>query len=446
MQPQNIAGLPKRLLSALGDRRLGPVLMTTGAGWVSRFATAIAQFAAIRLLTDRLGVDGYSAFAVITGLLAWFMLADLGFGFAIQNHISHSRVDGLAWEPVVRRALAQLGRWLIVIWLAIAALAPLAGPYLLADYHSVSATEATLAFTASGTLLSATGALSILLKIQFAEHRGYVAHLVTGGSAVAGLALLAVLLSFHVDHMLVWAIIAYYVPGVVLPLFLLARLCRMLHQTAALPDSLQRQSRRFLLFAALSALVLNVDYIILARAVRADQLLIYAIINKVYALIFILYNSILQAYWPVIAEALRRGDIVAVRVSIRRCMAVGCAIVLGGTLAFIAAADWITALLAPVEHPIIPVFLVLLYAGYWLLRVWTDVFGIIIMSSGQVGYLCRIVSLQAAVSVPSAYVGAMLFGVPGLIVGFSVGYLATVAWIMPRHVLRYLETSSKAAE
>lgn len=435
----NRTGWRGRLLARLDDQRFVPILVTTGVGWISRFATAAAQFVAIRLLTDHLGIDGYGAFAVITGLLAWFMLADFGFGSAIQNYISHARVDGEAWPPVVRRVAERVGLGLLASWIVVALLSPFAGPYLLADFHSVSTSEAVAAFGMFGFLATATGALSVMLKIQFAQHRGYVAHLITGGSAVVGLSLLAIALSVDTGYPFVVAIAAYYAPGVLLPLVLLVRFLRGTGRSASISSAIIQQARVFLLFTTLSALILNVDYIILARAVPARDLLVYAIMSKVYALIFILYNSVLQAYWPVSAESIRRGDADAVRSSIRRCILIGASIVLVGTLAFVVTSQWISMLLAPAERPVIPVLLLLLYAGYWLLRVWTDVFGTIVMSAGEVGYLCRIVPLQALVSVPAAYVGAQWLGISGLIAGLCLGYIATVAWMMPRHVYRCLD-------
>jgi hypothetical protein len=265
---------------------MGPLVVTTCAGWASRVVAAVAQFGAIRLLTDSLGIGGYSAFAVITGLLAWFMLADLGFGAAVQNYISHARVDGADWQPVVRRIVGRLSLTLVILWLATAGAAPWAGPYLLADYKGVSTRDAMLGFGAFGILMSATGVLSIMLKIQFAQHRGYLAHIITGVSAAAGLLLLAIVLTLPLAHLLVWAIVAYYLPGVLLPLLLLVRLVRRAAPArAATPRFVAQQAGVFLLFAALSALVLNVDYIILARTVTPRELLLYAIVSKVYALI-----------------------------------------------------------------------------------------------------------------------------------------------------------------
>lgn len=437
--------MTSRISSYLRNAQIVPLILTTGAGWSTRFATAAAQFVAIRLLTDRLNADGYGAFAVISGLLAWFMLADLGFGSAIQNHISKARVDGEEWHAVVFRVLRRLSVILMGIWVLVAAVAPWAGPYLLAGYPRISTVEATIAFAIFGILLSATGALSIILKVQFAEHRGYIAHLVTGLAAIAGLALLAVVLSLSIDHLLVWSILAYYFPGVFFPIVLLVWMGRSRESSAAhatIPLDLKKQARVFLIFAILSAAILNVDYIILSRTVSPHELLTYAIISKAYALIYVLYNSILQAYWPISAEAMNRGDAAMVRQSIRRCIAAGAAIVVGGTLFLILGIDRIALLLAPSEHPVVPPFLIALFALYWLLRVWTDVFGVIIMSSGQVGYLCRIVPIQALVSVPCAYLGAKFFGVAGLMVGLSVGYVSTVAWMMPRHIILHLKTMS----
>ena len=66
----------------------------TFSGWFYRIVMALAQVISIPIILRCLGVDSYAIFAVITGLVAWFNLADLGFGYSIQNHISILRVEG----------------------------------------------------------------------------------------------------------------------------------------------------------------------------------------------------------------------------------------------------------------------------------------------------------------------------------------------------------------
>lgn len=419
-----------------------PAKLTVVAGWTGRLVTAAAQFISIRLITQTLGLDTYGAFAVITGFLVWFMLADLGFGAALQNHISQSRADGAGWQAAVRSVAGLLAGTTLVLSVLVLAVSPWAGPYFLSVYGTISSAEATASFAAFGILTLLAGALSIMLKVQFAEHRGYVAHAVTGGGAAAGLLCLALVMACHPQNGLLYAIIAYHFPLVLLSAGLLIRFLtsqkgQARSATRLLPP-LWKKARSFLLFAALSAVVLNLDYAILARTVSPAEVVGYAIINKAFLLIFIMYNSVLQAYWPLSAEAMHRGDTLAVKTLIRRCLVAGLAIVSVGTLGFLATSRLVATLLSPHEPPALPTTLILAYGLYWLLRVWTDVFAILIMSAGRVDYLCRIVPIQALVSVPLAYFGALHFGVLGMLGGMVIGYVCTVAWMMPRYLMRHL--------
>lgn len=428
---------------------LDPAKATMAAGWLGRIITAGAQFASIRLITQMLGVDAYGAFAVVTGFMVWFMLADLGFGAALQNHISASRADGLPWRATVRAIASLLACTTLILALFVVTLAPWAGPFFLSAYRTVSPAQAAAGFAAFGVLTLLTGALSIMLKVQFAEHRGYIAHAITGGGGAAGLLCLALVLSYRPENGFVYAIIAYHLPlvllsGSLLMHFLLTTAARVDHaQEPRIPirrkvSHLWTNASSFLLFATLSALVLNLDYAILAKTVTPEEVVSYSIINKAFLLIFIMYNSVLQAYWPISAEAMHRGDAAAIKSLIKRCLAAGIAIVAIGTLGFLATSNIVASLLSPRQPPQLSPTLILIYGIYWLLRVWTDVFAILIMSAGRVAYLCRIVPLQALVSIPLAYLGARHYGVAGLVGGMAIAYCVTVAWMMPRYLLRHL--------
>ena len=194
-----------------------PARASVAAGWGGRIVAALAQFGAIRILTQMLGVDGYGAYAVVTGLLAWFLLADLGLGASLQNHISERRIAGESADAAIWSTAAFLTLTTVVLTALLVLAAPWAGPFLLDRFPGVTTGDAQAAFLAFGVLTGATAAANIVLKIFFGQHRGYLAHAVTTAAAICGVLLLAMLERVTIEHKLVWAIVAFYLPGWVFP-------------------------------------------------------------------------------------------------------------------------------------------------------------------------------------------------------------------------------------
>src|SRR4029434_2233618 len=71
------------------------------SAWISRALVAIVSLAAIRILLQTLGTEQYSVFAILSGLTAWFLLFDLGGGFAAQNYISERRAKGEPYSDFI---------------------------------------------------------------------------------------------------------------------------------------------------------------------------------------------------------------------------------------------------------------------------------------------------------------------------------------------------------
>jgi O-antigen/teichoic acid export membrane protein len=414
-------------------------VMTVGAGWGGRVVTALAQFVAVRILTTMLGIDGYGAYAVLTGLLAWFLLADFGLGASLQNYISQRRVAGETSEPAIRSVTYLLLGSTLVLCVLIAVASKWIGPFLLSGFD-VPYDQAIAGFATFGILAAATGAASIALKICFAEHRGYLAHAITASGALFGLIGLKVVDWIQPDHLFVWALGVMYLPGLLLATGLLFWRLRGVEEqddAGGHPRAnLWPPARSFLLFGILSALVLNLDYVVLARVLPPREVATYAILSKLYGLVFFAFSSVLQAYWSVSAEALHRGDAASVKRVARTCLMFGAVIVLSTTFLLLTLLGPITRLLAPKGALVISVGLLPYFAVYSLLRVWSDTFSTIIMSAGKAVVLCMIVPVQAVFSLTLEYLGAHYYGLPGFMLGLSASFVLTVAWALPLYLLR----------
>lgn len=425
--------------------------LSVASGWVGRIAAAGAQFLSVRILTETLGVDGYGAFAVVAGLLAWFALADLGFGAALQNHISEARVAGASSIAAVMSVHRFLCLTTAAICAAAVAAAPWAGPFLLGKIDVVSRSDAVLAFGTFGVLASITGAGSVALKICFGNHRGYIAHAITTAAALAGLAGLALDAALSTHHTLPRSVLLFFAPGAVLPtMFLIGIAARY---TRAEPIAwrpgveiiarLWRAARWFVLFALLGAMVLNLDYVILARTVSPDDIATYSVFSRVYALVLVLFASVLSTYWPVIAESFVRGETEVVFSILRRAVMIGTGIVVAVTLLLWPLLGVVSRLLSPNDPLALPPFFLPLFSFYALVRVWTDACSIVVVSEGSVAAQCVIVAGQALCSVVLCTTGAHFFGVPGFVAGLTLSYLATAAWMLPLFIKKVIMPRSR---
>ncbi len=429
-------GYLRRLLS-------DPAKATVAAGWIGRIFAAFAQFGAIRILTHMLGVDGYGAYAVITGLLAWFMLADLGFGSSLQNHISAKRVAGEHADQAIWSTSIFLLLTTCVLAALLALASPWVGPFLLENVPSIPRLDAQLAFFAFGTIMCGTAAANIVLKVFFAHFRGYLSHAITVSAALLGVLALALLDQFDIKHRLVWAVVGFYLPGWLLPgiaitLYLTRSRGNVVLTRAgmdfAILGEFWRSARWFVLFAALGALVLNLDYVILSRTVEAGDIAVYSVFSKIAALVISLFTSVLSAYWPVSSELIRKRDFAGLGTVVRRALIIGAVLSLGTTVGMWLFLGLIGRLLSPDAPLTLPTVLVPAFAAYCLVRVWTDTFSMVIVSAGRAWVQCLVVPVQAALSLGIGYWAALHYGLIGLMTGIISSFLLTVVWALPLYV------------
>lgn len=434
--------LPSRLRGL--DKNTAALLVTVGAGWASRIVAAFAQLAMIRVLTETLGIGGYGAFAVLTGLLGWFALADLGFGSSLQNFISQNRVEGkTSVDAIASVATVLAGAMLCLtgLWFGIAGWA---GPFLLSASQDISPQTAATGFLVFAVIATGTGASAIALRICFAEHRGYLAHLVSALSVLMSLALLLLVLPrLSADDRFVWSLALFAGPTWILPtLLLIGYLLRhrarghSLHLNFADVRRIWGRARIFLLYNAMAALVLNVDYIILSQTVSTPDIAEYAIFSRVYALAFFIFGSVLSAYWPLCAEMLHRGETQFVRKMIARSILFGTAVILGATGMLWLFAEPIAQVLAPSGNLVLSLGLIPLFAGYWIVRIWCDTFAMVVHSANRTMVLLIVGPVQAAMNIAFGWYGAQQGGLAGLLVGMTASFILTVGWFLPVYMSR----------
>lgn len=425
-------------------------MWVAASAWLSRIFSAGAQFVLVRLLLETLGLEEYAVFAVVTGLVAWFNLADFGIGVSVQNRISESRaVQGDARPIALLGRLTALG--LLIIGIPVAYLAsPYAADFLLSSLTTMDAQQKRWLFFIAASAFSVAGISGIVYKIWYAEQRGYLANLIPALAALLGLVGVWMATQAAPEQRLTLSLIAFVVPTAGFPLVLLLwQLARsdfglLRHLDGAQIKAGLRHAFGFWVFAVLATITLQMDYVILPRFLSAHDIAVYTILIKVFGLAFFVYNAMLMALWPVLAELQTRRDWPAMSKYLRRYINAGIAGIALFTLMLVFGMPTVLRILAPGQSLEIPRGLLLGFGAYFVMRIWCDTYSTVLQSMSRMRPFWILVPLQAALCAGFQWALAPRIGLYGILVGLFVSFLLTVAWGLPYAVARYTRIAHPA--
>lgn len=421
--------------------------LVTASAWLSRVVAVGFQLASVRVLTSALGLEQYAVFALLASLAGWYLLADFGVGVSLQNAISEARAMNRPYDALVgligASGLVLLGTGGIVLWLA----APAASSYLLEPFAFLSGTQRLRFFLGSGLIFLSGTVGALVYKVWYAEHRGYLANVMIALSAGLGFAAVTLIAGSNADDKLGWSIVGYLLPSAVLPLAALAaRSGPLLWKTGSVGTSaaldLFGRAGRFWVFGLMSALVLQVDYLVISQTLPAQDIAVYNVATKVFGTLFFVFNAALLALWPVLAEALARRQFAEASRRLRRYLLGGLLMMALGSAALAVVMPELTRFLSPRHLVQVPLSLTLLLAVYYLLRVWTDTFAMALQSMSQLRTFWILVPLQAAISVGLQIVLAPRLGLNGVVLSLIASFLLTVVWGLPFALRRHMSCSS----
>jgi O-antigen/teichoic acid export membrane protein len=280
--------------------------------------------------------------------------------------------------------------------------------------------------------------------VFYGELRGYIANAYI---TIANLLLLTAVILLQVLHLegsrLFWSLLACTVPPAIVGVIGSVQVFRRCLRSRTAVDwgvtrTLWNRAWRFGGFAAMAAAVLGIDYVIMSQTLPSGQIVQYNATSKVFGLIFFLYTSLLQASWPVCAEALSRRDVGAVRKLTRENLAAGTGLMVVGTLVFVVGRSLIAGALLGSGGIAIPSGVIVAFGAYFLLRVWADTFAMVLMSGDRLRVFWIYVPFQAAISAVGQYSLSRYFGIYGILAGLILAFLLTAVWVLPWESLKML--------
>ena len=420
-------------------------LLVAASAWASRVVTALVLLASVRILMDSLGLENYAVFVLLTGLTGWFMLADMGIGVSVQNHISESRARGQSYDDLISASGLLAVLLLFVTVIALYFISPYVAPLLLKNFPFLSEAEKTKLFFLTGALSIGMGVGGIVYKVWYGEQRGYLSNIVPAIAALVGFVGLLLVRQAPVEDRLFLSLAAFTAPPAVLPLGVLLvqqlrvrRLRRGLeHSGTKLPGAIQRLMKRgfhFWLFAIMAAGVLQIDYIVMSQFLAAHDIAAYYISTKVFGLAFFVYSAILFALWPVFAESIAKREWGLVQRYLKKYLALGLAFMFICTVSLIWLMPVAVGILAPKESIIIPLGFVLLLGVYQMIRIWTDTFAMVLQSISNLKPFWIYVPIQAILSIVLQWMLVPIYGLYGVVLGLIASFVFTVIWALPMAV------------
>lgn len=414
-------------------------VLVAASSWLSRLLTTAISLVSIRILLDTLGVEHYAAYAVLMGAVSWFMLADLGSGQSLQNYISEARATK---QDYTQDILATAAITLVVVILGVALVVVFGGwpaIHMLSQFQFLTDKDKYLSFTTVASLVILTAGGSIIYRIWYAEHKGYMANIAAALAAVIALSGIYYVAKSDVENKLLWCLIAANAPMAVLPVSSL--LVRVWSTTRVSAESVRESAKKILhrgsnfwLFNIAAAAVFQIDYIVLSQFAPADQIVVYNIGAKIFAVMGFMTGAVLQAFWPVCAEAVVKGDWQRIKSFTIRYLLWSITGVIVFTTLFSMFSIQIASIFSSHGLVTIPTSFIILLGVMYVIRVWTDVFAVILQSMNDIKMLLIWAVMQATIGLGFQILLVPKYGIYGTVTALCLSWLLTVSWLLPKRV------------
>lgn len=402
-----------------------------GVGWSSKIITALQQLLLVKLLIFNIGDAGYSGFVLVYGLMLWFQLTDLGYGFASQNRITISN-NSTDRSLCVRNSI--ITTLLLSVAFSVLILFNLNEYFFqyIAKVTGLVRNQTDYLFYNLMPLVFIASLSGFVVKICFSTGDGMYAHLYTLLNSSAGFFSVIVIEPTSLYD----SLLSFYLPQSILTIFVMLALWKR-HGDAKINvkewiDFTKKLIKPALTqgtFAILGAAVLQIDFLILSQYCASKDIVEYSTVYKIYGVAVFVISALLQANWTIITKLYVGRDFQKIVLIARRIIFLGFVLVIAYGFSFLLFENSVMEFFG-VKAGDGSVLIVLLML-YFLCRVVSDTFAMIMQSTDNAKYLIFVVVIQAAISVPlQVYLGER-YAVIGISISLILTFTTTSVWMLP---------------
>jgi O-antigen/teichoic acid export membrane protein len=409
-------------------------LLITIYSWAGRLISIICSLFSLKLTTKLLGIDNYSIYIILSNIVAWTVLCDFGLGYSLQNYITELKSKGVDYKRYIFITVFLLFSILIVCSILIWILTPLLSELIFGKIlvGNTVLIESTFFITCLIGLFTCLGSIST--KIFYGLQNGHIPNLLLSLGSVLNIFGLYFIYFFKLVNLTNVILITFGINALIsiIPLiyFFYNSKPKFLNFDKVVIIQILKRGIGFGGFAIMSAGVLQVDYLIMSQFIRPSDIVAYSLLFKLFSLVFIVYNTLLSTLWPMFSEWSVNKKVDLIRTNIKKNILFGILIFTIFTLIIIFLGDEILGLITNIKISL-PINLICLIGFYFMIRVWTDMFAIVLQSVNYLRPLWIFTPIQALISISLQVYFSLKFGVIGIVIALILSFLITVSWALP---------------
>jgi len=394
----------------------------------------LASFFAIPLTIRYLGAERYGVWVTLTSILSYLTIFDMGIGSTAINGISDALAKGKLESARQQINTTYLTLFVTALLIAVSvclAWPMIAWPAVLGDKTGANAREVTIAAGIAIAIVLVSFPLSATPRIMGACRKITLSNYWSSLGSLLGL--LAIVLATRLQAGLPGLVVAVSGCSLMVGIFSTIWLYRHFDWLMLNFRDIQWVRTRELLntglpfFATQVAgfVLLQTDNLIIAQVLGATAVTPYSITSKLFSYALLLPVNALPSLWPAYSDAFARRDFPWIRKTYRyNVLVVISSTTMFVLVLFIIAKRFISIWAGPAAVPTTG-----LIAG---MGIWTIIASLswcqtcLLGAAGQVRRQAIYSAIGAVVNVIASIICGRLFGLPGIIMGTLLAYLACI--------------------
>jgi O-antigen/teichoic acid export membrane protein len=434
----------------LSTRDVPSHIIVAISAWISKIIIALIQVINVRVLLDYLGEDKYAVYVIAYSLIGWFNLAEFGVGISLQNFISESQARKESYEKYIIAALQiVVVLFLITLLITIFISSPIQN-VIFRKFSHISEIQSVNIILVVGIIALMACFLSIVFKVYYALHRGYISNLIPAISIVISMIIIVVINIYSQKQgNILFALLVFTVPQLVFVLFPFIKVfknyfSRLLEFNISVLKDLIIRAAKFHGTIMVSLAYVQTDYLVISQTLSVNEIVEYNIFMRVFLFFSHAYTSFLAAFWPVSSEMYINKKFKELKNKIKKHLTYVTLFMVLGTISIMIFSKFIINILAPGQNIVPTVWFMLLIGIYILVKAWQDTFAMFLQSVNILKIFWIYMPLQVIINLLLQYFLSQAYGVNGIVLGLIISTVCISVWVLfmkTSKILRDIDTN-----
>lgn len=420
--------------------RIPKHMIVAMSSWIARGVSAIIQILSIRYFIEILGQEKYAIMILLTGLIAFCNLIDLGIGNSVLSVISERRANNKKYGKIIVYSSISSFLILIISLIPLYFLSEIFAPFYFQNFSDLLIRDKVILFYVVLLTLCLTAISGLIYKIWYAEQVGWLSNIYPALGSILGLIFLIYISKLDFSNLteVLDVFVVFYLPlALMTTILLLRKIINNFDFNFSFKEYLKvtkiiiLRAAPFLLFALMGVVVLQTDYLVLSQKITVEHIILYGVLMKIFNVIYFVYSAVLQAWWPVCTELRIRKKWKKLRKSIIYSIILGAflIIVLGLSVYYFQRTIWLLLNIENIEKA--PFIIFILFILYFVVRVWCDTFAVLLQTMNYMRPLFIIIPVQLVINLFLQWNLAERYGLIGILLGLILSFLLTVTIYLP---------------